>query len=298
MKKCLIAVICACLLCPALARADNNTRDYIAAPPGTLLSLLYYFHITGDTLNVDGDKAADVDLKEDLFLLREVYYFNVGSMLANAQVILPFGSGSLEVDASGLDDSSSGIGDLILLGTLWFVNNPESKTYFAFSPYFFLPTGDYSSDQTLNLGGNRWAFREELNFTKGFAVSPDHNLYIECTTGFDFFTTNDDFNGNYSLKQDPVFNLESHISYDIIKEVALSFDYYGHWGGDKQVDDVDQPNSGADSQTIGGTIAYNFAPGWQFLLQYKQDVANENGIEAEVVQARIFYAFDLGKMFR
>ena len=188
--------------------------------------------------------------------------------------------------------------DLILLGTLWFVNNPESKTYFAFSPYFFLPTGDYSSDQTLNLGGNRWAFREELNFTKGFAVSPDHNLYIECTTGFDFFTTNDDFNGNHSLKQDPVFNLESHISYDVIKDVALSFDYYGHWGGDKQVDDVDQPNSGANSQTIGGTIAYNFAPGWQFLLQYKQDVANENGIEAEVIQARIFYAFDLGKMFR
>ena len=39
----------------------------------------------------------------------------------------------LEVDAASLDESSSGIGDLILLGTLWFVNNPESKTYFAFS---------------------------------------------------------------------------------------------------------------------------------------------------------------------
>ena len=297
MKKCFLAVICACLLCPALARADNNTRDYVAAPPGTLLSLLYYFHITGDTLNVNGDKAADVDLTEELFLLREVYYFNAGSMLANAQVILPFGNASLEVDAASLDESSSGIGDLILLGTLWFVNNPESKTYFAFSPYFFLPTGDYSNDQSLNLGGNRWAFREEFNFTKGFTVIPDHNLYFEVTTGFDFFAANDEFDGNHELTQDPVYNLEGHVSYDVAKNVAISFDYYGHWGGDKQIDDVDQPNSEADSQTLGGTITYNFAPGWQFLLQYKEDVANENGIEAEVIQARLFYAFDFGKLF-
>ena len=103
-------------------------------PPDTLL---YYYHITGNTLYVAGEKAGEVDFAEELSLWREVYYFNVGSLLANAQVIVPFGHASLEV--AGADQSSSGIGDIILLGTVWFVNRPATKTYLAFSPYFSCP---------------------------------------------------------------------------------------------------------------------------------------------------------------
>jgi hypothetical protein len=294
MKKGILAIICTCLLIPAAGFADNNMRDYIAAPPNTLLSLLYYHHITGDELYADGDKAADIDLTEDLFLLREVYYFNMGSHLANAQVIIPFGEASLE--AGPTDDSSSGIGDIILLGTFWFVSDDKTKTYFAFSPYFFLPTGDYDDNRIINMGGNRWAFREEFNFTKGWEVRPDHNLYFEVTTGVDFFADNDEYQGNDELSQDPLFNLESHLSYDLTKNLAVSFDYYGHWGGDSDVNDVHQDAS-INTQTIGGTVTYGFAPGWQLLLQYREDVKVDNGVEAEVIQARIFYATDFGKLF-
>lgn len=295
MKHGILALVCSILLIPAVVSADNLMRDYIAAPPGTLLSLLYYNHVSGDTLNVNGDKAADIDFAEELFLLREVYYFNMGSMLANAQVIVPFGNASLDVAGPG--QNSSGIGDIILLGTIWLVNSPQSKTYLAFSPYFFLPTGEYDSDQGLNLGGNRWAFREEVNFTQGFDLIPNHLLYFEVTTGFDFYTTNDDYLGGQDLAQDPLFNLESHLSIDLAKNWAVSFDYYGHWGGSTELDDVEVANSEINSQTIGGTLTYSFAPGWQLLLQYKEDVKNDNGIEAEVVQARIFYATDFGNLF-
>lgn len=286
MKRGILAIICTCLLIPAVGFADNLMRDYIAAPPNTLLSLLYYDHITVD----------DVDFTEDLFLLREVYYFNVGSYLANAQFIIPFGHASID-DAGGLDDSSSGLGDLILLGTFWFVNDAKTKTYFAFSPYFFLPTGDYDENQAVNMGNSRWAFREEFNFTKGWEVKPGHNLYVEVTTGVDLFTDNDDMSNNRTLSQDPIFNLESHISYDLTKDVALSLDYYGHWGGSTAIDDVDQHNSG-NTQILGSTLAFNFAPGWQILLQYKQDVhVADDGPEAQVIQARLFYATDFGKLF-
>ena len=295
MKRGILAVICTCLFLPAVVRADNNMRDYVAAPPDTLLSLLYYHHITGDTLNVNGTKAADLDFTEELFLLREVYYFNLGTWLANAQVIVPFGHASL--DAGGLDQSSSGVGDIILLGTVWLVNRPQTKTYLAFSPYFFLPTGEYDSDQALNLGNNRWAFREEVNFTKGFELIPGHTTYFEVTVGTDLFTTNDDYLGGRDLSQEPLFNLESHLSHDLTKELAVSLDYYGHWGGASEVDGIDIENSTINCQTVGGTLSYNFAPGWQVLFQYRQDVKNDNGVEAEVIQARIYYATDFGKLF-
>ena len=286
MKKGILAIICACLLIPSASYADNLMRDYVAAPPNTLLSLLYYDHITSD----------DSDYANELFLLREVYYFNVGSYLANAQIIVPFGHVSTESNSS-LEDSSSGIGDAILLGSFWFVNDAKTKTYLAYSPYFFLPTGDYDQKQAVNMGDNRWAFREEVNFTKGWEVTPDHNLFFEVTTGFDFYTDNDEYAGNKNLSKDPLFNLESHISYDLTKMLTLSFDYYGHWGGATAIDDVDQHNS-ANIQTLGSTLALNFAPGWQALIQYKRDVKTaDDGPEAEVVQARIFYATDFGNLF-
>lgn len=286
MKRAMLTIICMCLFNPAASFADNLMRDYIAAPPNTLLSLLYYDHI----------KVDDIDFTENLFLLREVYYFNVGSYLANAQIIVPFGHASID-DAGGLDSSSSGIGDIILLGTFWFVNDAKAKTYFAFSPYFFLPTGDYDENQAVNLGCNRWAFREELNFTKGWEVTPGHDLYFEVTTGVDFFTDNDEGSNNSTISQDPLFNLESHLSYDLTKSLALSLDYYGHWGGSSDVDGVNQHDC-ADTQSLGTTLAFGFAPGWQTLLQYRRDVkVADDGPEAEIVQARLFYATDFGKLF-
>jgi len=39
MKHGILALVCSILLIPAVVSADNLMRDYIAAPPGTLLSL-------------------------------------------------------------------------------------------------------------------------------------------------------------------------------------------------------------------------------------------------------------------
>lgn len=289
MKKFILAIICVFFLIPSITFADNNMRDYIPAPSGVLANLVYYFHIDGDELNSDGDKVADVDFKQDLWLLREVYYFDLGPFQANAQVIIPFGSASLEV--GGAEQDSSGLGDIMVLGTVWLLNKPEDNLYLAFSPYVFLPTGEYDHDQAVNMGSNRWAFRGEFNLTKGFEVIPDHKAYFEVTAGMDIFGTNDDYMNGHDYDQDPLFNLESHLSYDLTKELVISADYYGHWGGSVDVDDSSVDNSETNSQTVGGTLAWNFAPGWQLLGQYQQNVYNENGIEAKVYHARVLYAF-------
>lgn len=52
------------MLIPAAASAQNNARDGIAAPPGTILSVLYGYHYFGDYLKADG-KTVPMD-KVDL----------------------------------------------------------------------------------------------------------------------------------------------------------------------------------------------------------------------------------------
>ncbi len=294
MKKGILAIVCTCLLMPAVGLAANM-RDYIPAPPDTLLSLLYYHHINGDELNVNGNKAADVDLSQNLFLLREVYYTKIGDIVADPQFILPFGGGSLEMN--GIKEDSDGIGDLILLCTFWVVNNPATKTYVGITPYFYLPTGEYDDNQTFNMGANRFAFQGEVGFVKGWEVQPGHNLYFEVAPSLFVYGDNDDYQGDSELSQDPVFALESHLSYDLTKSLAVGLSYFGQWGDESEIDGIKANGTEINTQTLGATVAYNFAPGWQFLLQYKQDVKVDYGVEAQVVQARLFYATDFGKLF-
>jgi len=291
MQKGILAVIvCACLLVPAVASAENLARDYIPAPPGTVLSLLYWNHITSNSAYANGNKVADIDFSANVGLWREVYYFQVGPFQAAADFIVPFGNKSL----SNPDDSASGVGNPILLGTLWLLNRPSCKSYLAFSPYFFLPLGQYNNNG-LSMADNRWTFREEANFTQGFEVLPNHNAYIEVTVSGDFYTSNNNFGPNGTTQtQNPLFNLESHLSYDLTKDWWIAADFYGRWGGAQSFDQFSGINK-TNVQALGGTLAYNLTPGWQVLFQYRGDVATQNGALTQTFLARILYATDFGK---
>lgn len=291
MKKGVLLLICMCLLIPSVSWATANMRDYIPAPPGTLLSMLYYNNVRADDFYNDGNKAADVDLSQNLFLLREVYYTKIGSIVADPQFILPFGNADLN------DDSSDGIGDLILLCTFWVVNNPETKTYVGVTPYLYLPTGAYDENSSINLGSNRYAFQAEVGFVKGWEVQPGHNLFFEVSPSVTVYGDNDDYGANGELSQDPVFALESHLSYDLTSKLVVGLSYYGQWGGERENDFGVESGSKLNNHALGVQMAFNFAAGWQFLLQYKQDIDVDYGVKAKIVQGRIFYAVDLNSLF-
>jgi len=291
MKKSVLVVICICLLIPSVTWATSNMRDYIPAPPDTLLSILYYNNVRADDFYQDGNKVGDVDLSQNLFLLREVYYTKIGSIVADPQFILPFG------DASLGDDDSDGIGDLVLLCTFWVVNNPETKTYVGVTPYLYLPTGAYDENSSINLGSNRYAFQAEVGFVKGWEVQPGHNLFFEVSPSVTVYGDNDDYGANGELSQDPVFALESHLSYDLTSKLVVGLSYYGQWGGERENDFGVESGTKLSNHALGVEMAYNFAAGWQFLLQYKQDIDVDYGVKAKIVQGRLFYAFDVNSLF-
>jgi len=288
------------MLIPATASAQNNARDGIAAPPGTILSVLYGYHYFGDYLKADGKTVPmdKVDLQGNYGLWREVFYFQVGSFVANAQFLLPFGNASLDLNHTSL--STSGIGDPSILTTFWFINRESTKTYLSFTPWFYFPLGNYSNDGLLTMGANRWRFKEELNFTRGFEAFPDHLAFIEVTAGADFFTANNDYGpAGGKLEQDPVYSIEAHLSYDLTRRWWVSADFYQYWGGAKTIDGVGDPGlTRAAQQVIGGTVAFNVSRGWQVLFQYRRDVAIENGVPDQTLLLRLLYATDFNKLVR
>ena len=308
MKRSFLAILlCAALLIPVTASAThlgagNLPRDYIPAPAGCLALMQYYIHLSADTLNSDGNSVAtDVDFSGDVGLFRPVYWMEVGPFVMDPQFILPFGALNLESTSLGLDTTASGVGDPILLATIWFINNKESKTWLGFTPFFFIPIGDDDNRGGLSVGAeDRWRFREELGFVQGFEVIPSHNAYFELQVGVDLFADGDDVAPapiNTTLSQDPIFNLESHLSYDLTKDIFISADYYGHWGGEQEVDGFTVVNSETATQTIGFTLAYSLSPSYQLLFQYKSDIDVDNGLEQQAIVFRFLYACDVGYLF-
>lgn len=63
MKKSFFAIVCTCLLMPATGFAANM-RDYIPAPPDTLLSLLYYHHISADNFGSSAESVGSLGSRQ------------------------------------------------------------------------------------------------------------------------------------------------------------------------------------------------------------------------------------------
>jgi hypothetical protein len=157
-------------LAPAASWAAD-ARDYIPAPPGTTLAILYYQHTTAHEAYSDGDEVAnDLNVSANVGIFRPVYYVKLGPFVVDPQALIPFADQHVDgADAQfGGDYSATGLADPVLLATVWFVNNPESKMWFGFTPYVWLPIGEYDEDNGLNIGENRWKGRAEFGFVKGF----------------------------------------------------------------------------------------------------------------------------------
>jgi hypothetical protein len=291
------------LLQPGRALAQNNARDYIPAPSGILAILTYYEHVSADRLNFKGNKVTgNLGLSENIGIFRPIYYCDtpelfgvIPSFRVAPQAVIPFGSASFN-GTPFADVTSSGFAPPFILSQIWFINNNTTKTYLGFAPFFYFPLGNYSNTRPINLGQNRWQFRQELNFTKGFEVIPGHYAYAEVTVAGHEYTNNSDANAfNQTLSQSPNFSVESHLSYDLTKTVFASVDYYGNFLGSQTLGNVNLDNP-TNSNNIGGTVAYSFAPGFQLMLQYRGDVAVESGPKTQTILARFLWATDLNSL--
>ena len=285
----------------SVAQADNLARDYIPAPPGTLAIFAYYEHLSASNLYANGNKASsNIDLTGNIGLFRPVYFTQIGPFVIDPQCIIPFGSLNLDLNNGMPSSNSSGFGDPILLATIWFLNDPKSKTWLGFTPYFYIPVGSYDNSKLVNLSENRWHFREELGFVKGWEIIPEHPLYFELQVAGDFYTNNTDVllnpatGATGSMSQSPGLTVESHLSYDVTKLFWASADYYYHYVGKQSVNSTTLANTGGPGSTVGLTLGYNIAPGFQLLFQYKADAYVENGPQTQTALFRFLYLTDLG----
>ncbi len=112
------------------------------------------------------------------------------------------------------------------------------------------PTGQYGSTKLINLGTNRWALRPEMGVSY-----PWKKFYFDLYAGAWFFADNQNFfPGNSVRHQDPLTNLQAHVSYTLRPKLWLAFDSTWYEGGAAIVDGG-APTARQNNSRLGVTLS-------------------------------------------
>lgn len=113
-----------------------------------------------------------------------------------------------------------------------------------------MPLGDYNNENLINTGSNRWTFKPEIGISNRWG-----NWSIENALAARFFTDNDNFYGGTTLEQDPLYQFQTHLIYQLPKGrwVSLNGNYF--WGGRTRKDGVKGDDIQQNSR-LGLTLAW------------------------------------------
>lgn len=136
------------------------------------------------------------------------------------------------------------------------------------------PIGPYSSNQLVNLGYNRWAFKPEIGGSYAFG-----RWTVDGYTGVWLFTTNESyFPGHVVKKQEPLISLQGHVSYSLSPRVWLAVD--GTWfaGGETRVGDARSPDMQRNTR-LGITLSVPLVSGQSLKFVYSTGAATRRGTD-------------------
>lgn len=259
-----------------LARAaDVNSSDYLPAPAGTNLLVFYSQYATRSQYeSTSGLTLSDgTGLDSYVDILRYVHYFDIGGVLVAPQVLIPAGTlyngriGGTEFDAA------AGLGDPILATTVWVVNNKATQTYIGIMPYLFVPLGQYSAGEALNLGENRWKLDLQTGWYQGLASG----FAFQLTGDVVWYGDNTEAgNGAQTLSQDPTYQFQGWLSYAFAPTWSAAVGYSQFWGGTEYLAGVATGNATERSQ-VRLELSKFITPTFQVMGLVQRDVANSGG---------------------
>ena len=261
-------------LCPPQALAQVPARFYWKSLSGANAVPLIVNSISGNTNPFDPAHVVAPGSNVDATLAIAGYArtFSLFDRSAMAAILLPMGRVSGEVTAAGrtFNQSANGFGDPMLefdinvLGPPAQKNIPDALRYEpGFSVDFLadlaIPIGQYDSSQPLNLGQNRWYGRlgAPIVWQLGAWV-PGRRTTLEFLPAVWFFGTNNDYVGQ-TLKTDPLFQLDAHLTRDFTEHFWGSLDAAWYYGGEATINGVsgEKLNNFGAGLTLGYTINDN-----------------------------------------
>ena len=152
------------------------------------------------------------------------------------------------------------------------------------------PIGEYDDDKLVNMGLNRWYGRLAFPFKYHFGVfSPGYMTSLEIIPSVWLFAENDDFVGQ-KLENDPMWQLEAHLTHDFTRSFFGSLDLLYRGGFQSEINGVeagDELNIG----NLGFTLNYQATDNLTIRTSYSSNVFGDNDLNNSLIRVQFVYAW-------
>jgi hypothetical protein len=279
------------MLCPPQVLAQVPARFYWKTLSGANAVPLIVESISGNTNPFDPAHTVTPGANFEATLAMPGYArtFSLFDRAAMAAILLPMGriSGDVTVAGKTVNQSADGFGDPMLefninvLGPKAQKNIPDVLRY---EPGFSVdlladlavPIGEYDSSQPLNLGQNRWYGRLGMPIIWQLGPwVPGRRTTLEFLPAVWLFGKNDNFVGQ-TLKTDPMFQLDAHLTRDFTENFWGSLDAAWFTGGQASINGIEGKR--LNNLGFGLTLGYKINDNLNLTVGYKSTV-NDNAPE-------------------
>jgi hypothetical protein len=233
-----IAIIAMVVFSCSANAQDLDPRRYVNLPIGQNFFGLAYAYSEGDVNASPSVPLSDASIRVDGPAVIYARTFGLAGNSGSFDVLLPYtcASGRAFLDGTLLTRSVCGPADARFRVSYNFIGaKAVSLREFARQPKNIVvgtslqvsaPTGQYDNDKLLNIGTNRWYLRPEI----GLSI-PWRKWSFEFAAGVRLFTDNNDFLGT-KFTQDPLYNVQGHVIFDVTQRQWISLDGNYFFGGD------------------------------------------------------------------
>ena len=270
------------ILCPLQSLAQVPARFYWKPLSGTNAVPVIVQSVSGNTNPFDPSHFAIAGANFDatLALVGYARFFSLHDRATMVAVLVPMGriSGDVTVAGKTVTQSADGFGDpmaefdINVLGPRAQKLLPDTLRY---EPKFSLdlvgdlalPIGKYDSSQSLNLGQHRWYGRvgAPIIWQLGPWV-PGRRTTLEFLPAVWFFGNNDDYVGQ-TLKTDPLFQLDAHLTRDLTEHFWAAIDGAWYNGAKASINGVS--GNALNNLGVGLTLGYTTNDNLNLTVGYK-----------------------------
>ena len=300
---------------------DDGARAYWKGRDGTNVLSFQYLNLN---MQASGTQQFDpaqfiypnADTEANVMIANYARHFTLFNRASSLAVNIVGGSVDLDVNTSlvppqflppgvapgsSFSQSASGYGDpsvqldVNLFGTSQLKSTVDLVNY---EPTWTLdaavllafPIGEYDKDKLVNMGLNRWYGRIAFPFKYHFGVfSPGYMTSLEIIPSVWLFAENDDFVGK-KLENDPLWQLEAHLTHDFTRSFFGSLDLLYRGGFQSEINGVEVGDK-LDVGNLGFTLNYQLTDNFTIRTSYMSNVFGDSDLDNSVIRIQFVCAW-------
>jgi hypothetical protein len=262
--------------------------SYTNSPIGVNFLIAGYSYQSGSVLADPSLPVSNVKATVDSAVLAYSHILDCWGQSGSLALVVPYAwvSASGDVFQQSRSVDRTGLGDLAMRLSVNLYGAPavslkefqsyHQDTIIGVSLVVTAPSGQYIQSRLVNIGADRWSFKPEFGVSK--ALRP---WTFEGAAGVTFFTDNNEFFGNHTRQQDPLFSLQGHAIYNVNPKLWLALDGTFYTGG-RTTTNGSLDNDLQRNSRWGGTFARTLTRHNSLKLYFSRELAARTGTEFRI----------------